>query len=70
MLRAPAHPQDFWPAYTAAAGRFTLGEVMHGDSRVLGRYLAGPAPSMSSLLNFPIYYKLTDAFGRRHDLRT
>jgi hypothetical protein len=38
------------------------------------QYLAAAGPDgrrpMSSLLNFPLYYKLTDVFARGADMRT
>lgn len=46
--------KDFWPAFSTAAGVYTIGEVFDGNPD----YLAGYASTMSGLLNYAIYYPM------------
>ncbi|KFG79157.1 alpha-amylase A type-3 precursor [Metarhizium anisopliae] len=52
---------DYWADFASAAAVYTLGEVFHGDPAYVARY----AGSMSGLLNYPVYYPLTDFFQQR-----
>lgn len=61
--------QAFWREYTAAANHFTLGEWYNIDTRIMPGYISGPRPPVNSLLNFPLYYALTDAFARQRDMK-
>ncbi|KAJ0415792.1 glycoside hydrolase superfamily [Aspergillus carlsbadensis] len=46
--------KDFWAAFSAAAGVYTIGEVWDGGPE----YLAGYADGMDGLLNYAIYYPM------------
>ncbi|KAL2865927.1 glycoside hydrolase superfamily [Aspergillus lucknowensis] len=46
--------KDFWTAFSAAAGVYTIGEVWDGDPT----YLAGYADTMDGLLNYGVYYPM------------
>lgn len=61
--------KHFWRNYSQAAGVFSMGEVMHGDNRVIAEYITGPQPPLPSVLNFPLYYKFVDVFGKQQDMR-
>lgn len=61
--------QGFWRDYTEAAGRFTLGEVLMGDTLNILKYTQGPRPAMNSVLNFPMYYHLNNAYAHKQDMR-
>ncbi|KAI8140889.1 a-amylase [Fennellomyces sp. T-0311] len=50
--------KDFWPAYQKAGGVFATGEVYHGDQAYVGPY----QDVLDSLLNFPLYYAISDTF--------
>ncbi len=65
---SPLHLQSFWQDYTAAAKRFTIGEVLNGDIESMLRYTSGPRPASNSILNFPLFFALTDAFAQKGDL--
>lgn len=59
--------KDFWPDFTSAAGVYSIGEVLDGDPV----YVSGYASSMSSLLNYPVYFPLNRFFqqtGSSQDL--
>ena len=58
------HP-DFWSEYSAAAGVFSIGEVFNGDPKYVSKY-QGP---LSATLNYPMYYKLKDAFQSKSSMR-
>ncbi|KAG8733870.1 hypothetical protein FRC11_001080 [Ceratobasidium sp. 423] len=51
--------RDFWPGFCGAAGVFCIGEV-YGPDIQLGASYQGP---LDSILNFPLYYGLVQAFG-------
>ncbi|KAF8674201.1 HOOK protein [Rhizoctonia solani] len=51
--------RDFWPGFCGAAGVFCIGEV-YGPDIKLGASYQGP---LDSILNFPLYYGLVQAFG-------
>ncbi|CAE6375269.1 unnamed protein product [Rhizoctonia solani] len=51
--------RDFWPGFCGAAGVFCIGEV-YGPDVKLGASYQGP---LDSVLNFPLYYGLVQAFG-------
>ncbi|CAE6460999.1 unnamed protein product [Rhizoctonia solani] len=51
--------RDFWPGFCGAAGVFCIGEV-YGPDIQLGASYQGP---LESILNFPLYYGLVQAFG-------
>ncbi|KAI5837212.1 glycoside hydrolase superfamily [Morchella snyderi] len=53
--------KDFWSGFTSAAGVFSIGEVYNGDPAYVGPY----QNYMSSLVNFPMYYVITDAYARK-----
>jgi len=61
----PEVPKDFWSEYTQAAGVYSVGEVFNGDFSYVGGY-QGP---LSALLNYPMYYKLRNAFQWRQSMR-
>ncbi|KAL7415124.1 putative alpha-amylase [Mrakia frigida] len=50
---------SFWKGYAAAAGVFTMGEVLDGDPQAVKLY---QTDALSSVLNFPMYYPLWSAF--------
>ncbi|KAF8441263.1 glycoside hydrolase superfamily [Terfezia claveryi] len=58
--------KDFWPGFTNAAGVFTIGEVYNGDPAYVGPYQG----YMNSLLNFPMYYSITDVYARKANPQT
>ncbi|KAF4784519.1 alpha amylase [Colletotrichum scovillei] len=49
---------SFWPAFEASAGVAAFGEVFHGDPV----YVAPYQDVMSGVMNYPVYYWLTQAF--------
>jgi alpha-amylase len=51
--------QSFWPAFTSAAGIYSVGEVFDGDPA----YVCGFQNDLDGLLNYPLYYPLTAAFS-------
>jgi alpha-amylase len=53
--------QDFWPDFAAAAGTYTIGEILHGDPD----YLAGYAKLMSGVVNYAIYYPLNAFYQQK-----
>jgi alpha-amylase len=56
--------KDFWCGLVIAAGVYSIGEVYSGD---LG-YVAAYQKYVSGLVNFPMYYAITDAYARRRSL--
>ncbi|KAF8424280.1 glycoside hydrolase superfamily [Tirmania nivea] len=58
--------KDFWPGFTNAAGVFSVGEVFNGDPAYVGPY----QNYMQSLVNFPMYYVITDVYARRASPQT
>ncbi|TDZ12996.1 Alpha-amylase 2 [Colletotrichum spinosum] len=49
---------SFWPAFEASSGIFAIGEVFHGDPA----YVVPYQDVMSGLMNYPVYYWVTQAF--------
>jgi alpha-amylase len=62
---APEVPKDFWSEYTQSAGTFTIGEVFNGDPNYVSQY-QGP---LTSVLDYPMYYKLKNAFQSKQSMR-
>ena len=55
----PYVSKDFWTEYTRAAGvSYSIGEVFNGNAQ----FVAGYQSTMSALFNYPLYYKLLDAY--------
>ncbi|KAF6837808.1 glycoside hydrolase family 13 protein (alpha amylase) [Colletotrichum musicola] len=50
--------KSFWPPFERAAGVYAVGEVFHGDPK----YVVPYQDSMSGLMNYPVYYWVTQAF--------
>ncbi|KAK2026231.1 alpha amylase [Colletotrichum zoysiae] len=50
--------KSFWPAFEASAGVFAIGEVFNGDPA----YVTSYQDFMSGLMNYPVYYWVTQAF--------
>ena len=61
----PEVSKDFWSEYTQASGVYSVGEVFNGDPRYDGSY-QGP---LAATLNYPMYYKLLNAFQQRQTMR-
>ncbi|CAG8049126.1 unnamed protein product [Penicillium nalgiovense] len=53
--------KDFWSAFSAAAGVYTIGEVWDGDPD----YLAGYAKDMDGLLNYAVYYPVNNFYQQK-----
>ncbi|KAI0601791.1 glycoside hydrolase superfamily [Biscogniauxia sp. FL1348] len=53
--------KDFWTPFSAAAGVYTIGEVFDGDIN----YLAGYADTMDGLLNYAIYYPMSNFYQQK-----
>ncbi|TFK38764.1 glycoside hydrolase family 13 protein [Crucibulum laeve] len=51
--------KDFWPGFKQAAGVFATGEVLLGDPE----YVAGYTKVIDSVLDYPNWYQLIEAFG-------
>ncbi len=49
---------EFWKEYAEASGVFQVGEVFNGDASVVAEYQS----SLDSMLNYPLYYGLQNAF--------
>ncbi|KAK2795310.1 hypothetical protein FQN51_000495 [Onygenales sp. PD_10] len=50
--------KSFWSSFNDAAGVYAVGEVFHGDPE----YTCAYQGHLDGVLNFPIYYPLTEAF--------
>ena len=61
----PEVPKDFWFEYTQSAGVYSVGEVFNGDPE----YVAGYQGPLAATLNYPMYYKLLNAFQKRQTMR-
>lgn len=61
----PEVPKDFWSEYTQSSGVFSIGEVFNGDPHYVSSY-QGP---LAATLNYPMYYKLKNAFQSRQSMR-
>ena len=59
------HP-DFWSEYSTSSGVFTIGEVFNGNPEYCSRYQG----CLSSVLNYPMYYKLKDSFQSRKSMHS
>ena len=55
---APEVAKSFWSLYSKAAGVFTIGEVFNGNPQ----YVSGYQGPLDATLNYPMYYKLYNAF--------
>jgi len=57
--------KDFWPGFVAASGVFAMGEVYSGDPAYVGPY----QNYMQSVVNFPMYYSIQQAYARRGSMQ-
>ena len=60
----PEVPKDFWSEYTESAGVYTIGEVLNGDPR----YVSGYQGPLSATFNYPMFYKLSNAFQEQQTM--
>lgn len=51
-------PKDFWVEYTQSAGVYSVGEIFNGNPQ----YVSGYQGPVAATLNYPMYYKLKNAF--------
>ena len=58
-------PKQFWSEYTQSAGVFSIGEVFNGNPK----YVAGYQGSLAATLNYPMYYKLLNAFQHKQSMK-
>jgi alpha-amylase len=58
-------PITFWVDYAAAAGVFTIGEVLDGDVQHVAPY----AHALDATLDYPLYYRIKDVFARGESAR-
>jgi alpha-amylase len=56
--------KDFWPDFVSASGVFAIGEVYNGDPAYCGPY----QDYVTSVLNFPMYYSIEDAYASQGSL--
>ena len=63
---SPEVPKNFWSEYSQSAGVFSIGEVFNGNPN----YVASYQGSLSSTLNYPMYYKLLNAFQQSQSMRS
>lgn len=61
----PEVPKDFWSEYSQSAGVYSIGEVFNGDPD----YVAGYQGPLDATLNYPMYYKLKNAFQSKQSMR-
>ena len=61
----PEVPKDFWSEYTKSAGVYSVGEVFNGNPQYVGGY-QGP---VAATLNYPMYFKLLNAFQSKQTMR-
>ncbi len=61
----PEVAKDFWSQYGQAAGVYQVGEVFNGDPK----YVAGYQGPLTATLNYPMYYKLKDAFQSNKSMK-
>ncbi|KZT03563.1 glycoside hydrolase family 13 protein [Laetiporus sulphureus 93-53] len=59
---------DFWPKFSSAAGVFCIGEVFDSDVAQAAQWQGTDA--LDSILNYPMYGALVDAFGIPGSLNT
>lgn len=62
---SPEVPKQFWSEYTQSAGVFSIGEVFNGNPK----YVAGYQGPLAATLNYPMYYKLLNAFQQKQSMR-
>ena len=62
---SPEVPKQFWSEYTQSAGVFSIGEVFNGNPK----YVAGYQGALAATLNYPMYYKLLNAFQHKQSMR-
>jgi glycosidase len=53
-------PEDFWRDYQAAAGVYTIGEVLDGSVDNVARY----SHVLSATLDYPLYFAMREVFGK------
>eukprot|EP00286_Rhodomonas_abbreviata_P021325 CAMPEP_0181310466 /NCGR_PEP_ID=MMETSP1101-20121128/12600_1 /TAXON_ID=46948 /ORGANISM="Rhodomonas abbreviata, Strain Caron Lab Isolate" /LENGTH=489 /DNA_ID=CAMNT_0023417095 /DNA_START=133 /DNA_END=1599 /DNA_ORIENTATION=+ len=58
--------KQFWAEFAEAAGVFATGEVLNGDPTYTYAY----ADSVGSVLDYPLFFPLRDAFMDRSDMHT
>ena len=61
----PEVSKDFWSDYTRSAGVYSVGEVFNGNPG----YVAGYQGSVAATLNYPMYFKLKNAFQDRQSMK-
>ena len=61
----PEVPKDFWSQYSASAGVFSIGEVFNGNPS----YVAGYQGPLAATLNYPMFYKLQNAFQDKQTMQ-
>lgn len=61
----PEVAKNFWTLYSKSAGVFTIGEVFNGNPS----YVAGYQGALDATLNYPMYYKLYNAFQEKQSMR-
>ena len=62
----PEVEKSFWGEYTASAGVFSIGEVLHNSDAYIGPY----QNYMDSTLNYGMYYTIKDVFGNGASMRS
>lgn len=62
----PEVPKDFWTEYTQSAGVYSVGEIFNGDLRYVSGYQGS---AVDGTLNYPMYYKLKNAFQEKQTMR-
>ena len=55
----PEVPKWFWKKFSKASGVYQIGEVFNGDVN----YVAGYQECLDALFNYPLSFKIKDAFG-------
>ncbi|OQR83869.1 alpha-amylase [Achlya hypogyna] len=60
----PEIAKDFWVEFNAAAAVFQVGEVFNGDPAYVGGY----QPALTSLLNYPMSFTISDVFGKGYGM--
>jgi alpha-amylase len=61
----PEVAKTFWYDYSKSSGVFTMGEVFNGDPD----YVAGYQGPLDATLNYPMYFKLKNAFQEKETMR-
>ena len=61
----PEVAKSFWYEYSKSAGVYTMGEVFNGDPS----YVSGYQGPLDATLNYPMYYKLKNAFQEGQTMR-